>query len=92
MTSSGGREFDAMRSRFYRVSGARLEARFFQKGEVFPESERVVSRQGVWVRRRGDEWACARYAGASWRFVEMNPDVLYMDGRTTERGDKAERR
>jgi len=71
-----------IQSRFYSVNGTKWEARFFNKGEVFPESDRNVSRQGVWARPVSGEWERAIFVGSSWMSVRMTPDVLYFPDHT----------
>ena len=66
-------------SRFYRVNGEKWEARFFTKGEIFPETDDVkVPRQGVWARPVVSGWERSSFVGVSWQYVRMDPDVLYM--------------
>ncbi len=64
-------------SRYYTVDGIKWEARFFRKGDVFPEGNLKVSRQGVWARPVEFGWEFACFAGESWRFVRMDADLLY---------------
>lgn len=65
-------------SRFYKINGVRWEARFFGKGDLFPETARKVPRQGVWGRPNGCDWHEARFLGTSWRFVDLEPDLLFL--------------
>ncbi len=65
-------------SRFYNVRGVKWEARFFRKGESLPESDAIALKQGIWARPTSRPWDEAVYVGSSWRFVNMDPDVLYM--------------
>lgn len=64
-------------SRYYNVRGTRFEARFFRKGEVFPDTELIVPRQGVWARPESFGWSGAFFAGTSWQSVQMQVDVVY---------------
>jgi hypothetical protein len=64
-------------SRYYKVNGIRVEARFFRKGEMFPATDLSVPKQGIWLRRAHDTWDCPVFGGASWRFVNLDADVLY---------------
>lgn len=64
-------------SRFYNVRGTRFEARFLRKGELFPDTEAIVPRQGVWARPESAGWDGAFFVGTSWQFVQMNVDVVY---------------
>jgi hypothetical protein len=59
------------------VQGARWEARFFSKGETFPESDFKAARQGVWARPVSFGWEDARFVGSSWGSVQLDPDLLY---------------
>ncbi len=70
-----------IQSRFYNIGGVRWEARFFQKGEVFPETDRKVPKQGIWARPAGSGWDQPRFVGSSWRFVRLDPDVFYLPER-----------
>lgn len=65
-------------SRFYNVKGEKWEARFFQKGEPFPETGLAAPRQGVWARPVSSGWESPVFVGGTWRFVTMDPDVLYL--------------
>jgi hypothetical protein len=64
-----------IQSRFYRVNGTKWEARFFHKGEMFPDTDTKVPRQGVWARAVSDGWDRACFAGNSWRSVTMDTDL-----------------
>jgi hypothetical protein len=71
-----------IQSRYYKVNGRRLEARFFRKNEVFPgTTDLLVPRQGVWARDVREAWNAARFIADSWRFVEMDLDVLFLPER-----------
>jgi hypothetical protein len=67
-----------IQSRFYNVRGVKWEACFFSKGAVFPDTDVLVPRQGVWARPAQYSWDSACYVADSWRFVRMEHDVLYM--------------
>lgn len=67
-----------IQSRFYNVNGSRWEARFFQKGERFPDTEREVPKQGIWASPAGSGWDRPCFVGYSWRVVRLDPDVLYL--------------
>jgi len=68
-------------SRFYNVKGVRWEARFFLKGELFPDSTCLkVPRQGVWARPMNYGWDRSLFVGESWRFVDMDLDVFDLTG------------
>ncbi|MEW6347434.1 MAG: hypothetical protein AB1646_00100 [Thermodesulfobacteriota bacterium] len=67
-----------IQSRFYNVNGAKWEARFFRKGETFPDSPALSSRQGVWIRPVGAGWEGWIFVAESWKYVEMEPDVAYL--------------
>ena len=64
-----------IQSRYYNVNGAKLEARFFHKGEAFPDSSVTVERQGVWAKRAANGWDRAVFVADSWRFVEYELHV-----------------
>lgn len=64
--------------RYYRIGGQKWEARFFQKGERFPDTTIDVSRQGVWACPELQGWDQARFLGNSWRFVNLDIDVSYL--------------
>jgi hypothetical protein len=66
-----------IQSRYYKVNGAKWEARFFHKGQSFPETGIGVPRQGVWARPVSSGWEESCFVGESWRFVQMDPDLLY---------------
>lgn len=68
-----------IQSRFYNVSGKRWEARFFRKGELFPDTSLSAPRQGVWAREAPFGWEAALFVGHSWGKVDMTPDVLYLE-------------
>jgi hypothetical protein len=68
-------------SRYYTINGIKWEARFFQKGNAFPDTTAVVSRQGVWARPVGSGWEQARFIGSSWKFVRLDSDVFYLPER-----------
>jgi hypothetical protein len=59
-----------------------LEARFFNKGELFPDMDLQVPKQGIWARPVGYGWEYASYLGNSWRFIRLDSDVLYLPDRT----------
>jgi len=66
-------------TQYYTVKGEKWEARFFQKGEIFPETDKVkVPRQGVWARAVHSGWERSVFVGESWKHVSMEVDVLYM--------------
>lgn len=67
-----------IQNRFYRVNGAKWEARFFRKGEVFPDTEMEAPKQGVWARQASHGWDSAYFVGASWRSVNMDLDVRFL--------------
>ena len=61
------------------MQGARWEARFFNKGETFPETDMSVPRQGVWARQPDSTgWERSVFVASAWRLVQMTPDVLYL--------------
>lgn len=64
-------------NRYYTVNGTKWEARFFSKGELFPETDTQVPRQGVWARPASRGWETAAYVGHAWAAVHLDPDVLY---------------
>ncbi|MBI4964344.1 MAG: hypothetical protein HY913_13790 [Desulfomonile tiedjei] len=66
-----------IQSRFYNVRGARWEARFFAKGETFPESDAKAVRQGIWARPVSSRWDQALFVGHSWASVQLDLDLLY---------------
>jgi len=67
-------------SRFYSVHGTKWEARFFHKGETFPETDVKVPGQGVWARRPDlTGWEHSVFVASSWRLVKMTPDVLHLN-------------
>ncbi|MBI5571942.1 MAG: hypothetical protein HY914_18510 [Desulfomonile tiedjei] len=68
-------------SRFYNVAGVKWEARFFRKGEEFPDTDRKAPRQGVWARPMHQGWDRSRFVADSWRFVNIDPDTLYLGER-----------
>lgn len=70
-----------IQSRYYSVNGHRWEARFFRKGEILPETGFEVPRQGVWAKPVSSGWDNARFVGSSWRFVQMEPDLLHLPER-----------
>lgn len=65
-----------IQSRFYNVRGTKWEARFFAKGETFPESDLKAPKQGVWARPITHGWYEAYFLGPSWGSVQLNPDLL----------------
>ncbi|MFH1114285.1 MAG: hypothetical protein V1792_10215 [Pseudomonadota bacterium] len=68
-----------IQNRFYNLNGEKWEARFFRKGEFFPDTGgQEVPRQGVWARSEYSGWECAVFVGTSWRFVNMDPSVQYL--------------
>lgn len=71
----------AVHSRYYKVDGETWEARFFHKWDRFPESDFVAPRQGVWAKPKSAHWDEAVYVAECWRFVDMDPDVLYLPER-----------
>jgi hypothetical protein len=70
-----------IQSRFYNVNGIRLEARFFNKGELYPETDTQVPKQGIWGRSSGSDWDSAVFLGGSWRFIRLDSDVLHLPDR-----------
>ncbi|GEM_PF-1100838 len=68
-------------SRFYSANGVKWEARFFHKGDTFPEGDVKVPRQGVWARPVDFGWEFASFVGESWRFVHMDTDLLHFPER-----------
>jgi hypothetical protein len=68
-------------SRFYTVLGEKWEARFLRKGDLFPDTDLLVPRQGVWARQVPDGWEEAVFVGRSWAEVAMDPHVLHMKER-----------
>jgi hypothetical protein len=66
-----------IQSRFYNIAGARWEARFFQKGECFPDTDRTVPKQGIWASLAGSGWDLPCFVGYSWKSVRLDPGVLY---------------
>ena len=72
-----------LQSRYYNVGGRKWEARFFRKGEFFPDTlHREVPKQGVWARPESVGWERAVFLGISWRFVTMESAVEYLSERT----------
>jgi hypothetical protein len=68
-----------IQSRFYNVQGTKWEARFFSKGETFPETDLRVSRQGIWARRTDSTgWENSVFVASSWSLIQMTPDILYL--------------
>jgi hypothetical protein len=68
-----------LESRFYNVKGVRFEARFFRKGDTFPDrADLMVPRQGVWARPRPFGWDRSFFVGESWRYVDMDTDVIHL--------------
>lgn len=66
-------------NRFYNVDGEKWEARFFTKGEVFPDTDGMTApRQGVWARPMDFGWERSSFVGVSWQHAKMDVDVLYM--------------
>lgn len=70
-----------IQSRFYRVNGTKWEARFFQKGDAFPDTDIKVVKQGVWARPVSGGWDTACFVGHSWRFVTMDVDLSVLPER-----------
>ena len=68
-------------SRFYNAKGVKWEARFFHKGDIFPEGDLKVPRQGVWARPVDFGWEFATFVGESWRLVQMETDLLHFPER-----------
>lgn len=64
--------------RYYNVRGVKLEACFFRKGDLFPETGDAVPRQGVWARPMGFAWEHRYYLGGSWQNVRLDPDLIYL--------------
>jgi hypothetical protein len=64
-------------SRYYNINGRKWEARFFTKGETFPETQISVPRQGVWGRPLDATWEESHFLGYAWRLVDLNPDLLF---------------
>jgi hypothetical protein len=60
------------------MNGAKLEARFFHKGEPFPNSRLFAPKQGVWARPVPLDWDKAFFLAVSWRFVELEPAIKYL--------------
>ena len=66
-------------NRYYSVNGVKWEARFFHKGDSFPDAMNLqVPRQGVWARPDGRGWENAVFVGTSWQFVNMDLAVQYL--------------
>jgi hypothetical protein len=63
--------------RYYKINGRKWEARFFTKGETFPETRISATRQGVWGKPVSATWEEALFMGYSWRFVNLDPDLLF---------------
>ncbi|MDQ7782921.1 MAG: hypothetical protein RDU20_08590 [Desulfomonilaceae bacterium] len=71
-----------IQSRFYNLNGEKWEARFFRKGEFFPDTEEIAApRQGVWARSERSGWDHSVFVGTSWRFVNMDLAVQYLPDR-----------
>ncbi|MEW6113486.1 MAG: hypothetical protein AB1664_15245 [Thermodesulfobacteriota bacterium] len=68
-------------SRYYNVNGIRWEARFFRKGDPFPDTMVSALRQGVWARPASSSWNQAVFLGPSWNAVQLDTDVLYLPER-----------
>ncbi|MBM4326531.1 MAG: hypothetical protein FJ118_05125 [Deltaproteobacteria bacterium] len=68
-------------NRYYNVKGTRWEARFFRKGEPFPDMAHPAPRQGVWARPASSGWDQALFLAPSWNAVQLDPDVLYLPER-----------
>lgn len=73
-------------SRYYSANGVKWEARFFHKGDTFPEGNAKVARQGVWARPVDLGWEFATFVGESWRFVQMATHLLHFP--VQKRGDE----
>jgi hypothetical protein len=69
-------------SRFYTVKGIKWEARFFSKGELFPETDTQAPRQGIWAKPASRDWDIAVFVGHAWASVQLDPDVLYFPEKT----------
>jgi hypothetical protein len=68
-------------SRYYNAKGVKWEARFFHKGDVFPDGNLHVPRQGVWARPVDYGWESAIFVGYSWQVVHMDTDLLHLPER-----------
>ncbi|HMK36563.1 MAG TPA: hypothetical protein VK463_15930 [Desulfomonilaceae bacterium] len=68
-------------NRFYNINGIKWEARFFGKGEIFPETEVRAPKQGIWARPVDFDWESAVFLGGSWRFIRLDSDVVYLPER-----------
>ncbi len=68
-------------SRYYNVRGLKWEARFFRKGECFPHTDVPVPRQGIWASPADGYWEQPTFLGESWRFVNLDPDLIYLPER-----------
>lgn len=72
-----------IQNRFYTAGGKKWEARFFHKGDIFPDTAgREVPRQGVWARPVDVGWEESVLVGTSWRFVNMDVAVDYLSDHT----------
>jgi hypothetical protein len=60
------------------VRGTKWEARFFRKGETFPESDLKAPKQGVWAHPVTREWDKAYFLGTSWGSVQLDLDLLHL--------------
>jgi hypothetical protein len=60
------------------VRGAKWEARFFTKGEIFPDTDLKAPKQGVWARPITQVWDEAYFLGSSWGSVQLDPDLLHL--------------
>ncbi len=67
-----------IQNRFYNLNGVRWEARFFRKGDPFPDTVTSASRQGVWMRPVCAGWDRWIFAAESWKHVELEPDVIHI--------------
>lgn len=73
-------------SRYYNVNGEKWEARFFRKGDHFPDTlDRIVPKQGVWARPVDFGWDHSVFVGHSWKHVNMDVDLLHFPSRRTRK-------
>jgi hypothetical protein len=67
-----------IQTRYYTIGKSRIEAQFFNKGDCFPYTEMTVPKPGIWGHIAGEDWSVVYFLGHSWRFINLNPDVLYL--------------
>ncbi len=67
-----------IQNRFYTIRGSKWEARFFAKGEPFPDTDMSAPRQGVWGKPIAEDWSTPRFLGHSWKNLDFDTAVRYL--------------